>query len=48
MSEVEFYGKFGPDERAQLIATYRSQKNRETVMASFPVPLQRGKDAGVS
>jgi len=36
MSEDEFYTHYGPSERAQLVATYRSQLNRQTVMALSP------------
>ena len=33
MSEQQFYEKFDMSERAQLVATYRSQMDRQTVMA---------------
>lgn len=41
MSEDEFYNKYDPDERAQLVATYRSQLDRQAVMAIAPPPLQQ-------
>ena len=37
MSEQAFYRRFDPFERAQLLATYRSQLDRQSVMATFPV-----------
>lgn len=37
MSEREFYEKYRSGEREQLIATYRSQRDREFVMDRFPV-----------
>jgi hypothetical protein len=43
MSEREFYTRYDPDERAQLVATYRSQMDRQTVMAIAPVPPKRGQ-----
>ena len=46
-SEAEFFRVYEPEERAQLMATYRSQRNRDTVMAAFPVPTQRGR-SGIS
>lgn len=36
MSETEFYSRYEPSERAQLVATYRSQLNRQTVMTIAP------------
>lgn len=45
-SKKEFFAEYDAEERAQLVATYRSQKNRETVMAMFPLS-PRGKH-GVS
>jgi len=36
MSESEFYDKYDASERAQLVATYRSQMDRQTVMAITP------------
>jgi len=45
-SREEFFREYSGDERAQLAATYRSQRNRDTVMAIFPM-RRRGKD-GVS
>lgn len=38
MSEDEFYRKYDMDERAQLVATYRSQRDRQTAMAIAPAP----------
>jgi hypothetical protein len=32
MSESEFYDKYDMDERAQLVATYRSKIDRQNVM----------------
>jgi len=40
MSENEFYDKYDMDERAQLVATYRSQMDRQAVMAIAPPPQQ--------
>jgi len=37
LSEQAFYRRFDPFERAQLLATYRSQLDRQSVMATFPV-----------
>jgi len=37
LSEQAFYRRFDPFERAQLLATYRSQLDRQSVMAAFPV-----------
>jgi hypothetical protein len=37
-SRDEFFRDYTPDERAQLIATYRSQRHRDVVMMKFPVP----------
>jgi len=45
-SREEFFRVYSGDERAQIVATYRSQKNRETVMASFPA--RRRDEDGVS
>jgi hypothetical protein len=36
LSENEFYDKYDMSERAQLVATYRSQLDRETVRAIAP------------
>ena len=36
MSESEFYNKYDMSERAQLVATYRSQMDRQTAMAIAP------------
>jgi len=36
MSEDEFYDHYTMQERCQLVATYRSQLNRQTVMAVAP------------
>ena len=36
MSEDEFYNRYDMHERAQLLATYRSQLDRRTVMAIAP------------
>jgi hypothetical protein len=36
LSENEFYERFDMSERAQLLATYRSQLDRQTVMAVAP------------
>jgi hypothetical protein len=36
LSENEFYSKYDMSERAQLVATYRSQLDRETVRAIAP------------
>jgi len=36
LSEDEFYERFDMSERAQLVATYRSQMDRETAMALSP------------
>ena len=33
MSENEFYNRYDMSERAQLVATFRSQLNRQSVMA---------------
>jgi len=33
LSEAQFYERFDQSERAQLVATYRSQMDRETVMS---------------
>ena len=43
MSEEQFYDQYDPHERAQLVATYRSQQNRQTVVAIAPArkPQQR-------
>lgn len=41
MSEDEFYNKYDMNERNQLIATYRSQIDRQNVMAIAPVPPQQ-------
>lgn len=38
MSRDEFYNKYDMEEREQLVATYRSQLDRQTVMAIAPVP----------
>ncbi len=40
MSENEFYDKYDQDERAQLLATYRSKIDRQNVMAIAPPPEQ--------
>jgi len=42
LSEQEFYDRFDMSERAQLVATYRSQLDRETVMAIAPRPARLG------
>lgn len=36
LSEAEFYGRFDPMEKAQLLATYRSRARREAVMVKYP------------
>lgn len=36
LSEEEFLAKYGMSERAQLVATYRSQIDRQNVMAIAP------------
>ncbi len=36
MSEDEFYNKYDASERAQLVATYRSQLDRQNVIAIAP------------
>ncbi len=41
-SEQQFYEEFDLYERSQLLATYRSRMNRETVMARFPPPPRKG------
>jgi hypothetical protein len=41
MSENEFYARYDPSERAQLVATYRSQLDRQTVMSIAPMPADR-------
>jgi len=38
LSEQEFYARFDMPERAQLVATYRSQLNRQTAMTVAPQP----------
>jgi hypothetical protein len=40
MSETEFYNRYDMSERAQLVATYRSQLDRQTVMAIAPTPAK--------
>ena len=41
-SEEQFYQDYGMDERAQLLATYRSRMSRAAVMAEFPVKRDDG------
>ena len=36
LSEQEFHNRFGPMEKAQLLATYRSRLKREAVAAKYP------------
>jgi hypothetical protein len=36
LSEMEFYRRYDMGERAQLVATYRSNLDRQTVMAIAP------------
>lgn len=36
LSEAQFYERFDPLERAQLLATYRSKLKRELVMVKYP------------
>jgi len=42
LSEQEFYSRFDMSERAQLVATYRSNLDRQTVMAVAPQPVRQG------
>lgn len=37
MSEQEFYDRYSPEERVQIVATYRSQNNRTMVERAFPL-----------
>lgn len=37
LSEAEFYQRYDPMERAQLLATYRSKAKREAVVIEYPV-----------
>lgn len=37
LSEAEFQGRFEPMERAQLLATYRSQAKRNVVVIKYPM-----------
>jgi hypothetical protein len=41
MSEKKFFAEFDKYERAQLLATYQSQKSREFVMQRFPMKRRR-------
>lgn len=36
LSEAQFYQRFDPMERAQLLATYRSRAKRELVVIKYP------------
>jgi len=36
MSEEEFYNRYDMSQRAQLVATYRSQLDRQSVVAIAP------------
>jgi hypothetical protein len=36
LSEIEFYDRYDMSDRAQLVATYRSKLDRQTVMAIAP------------
>lgn len=47
-SREEWFKVYSADERAQLVATYRSKRNRDTVMAEFPVQVARRGQHGVS
>ena len=37
LSEAEFHGRYDPMEKAQLLATYRSQAKRQLVVIRYPV-----------
>lgn len=37
MSESDFYWRFDPWERAQLLATYRSKMKRGMVVVDYPI-----------
>jgi hypothetical protein len=37
LSEAEFTARYDPMERAQLLATYRSQAKRSIVVSKYPV-----------
>ena len=36
LSEAEFHRRYDPMERAQLLATYRSQAKRQLVVVRYP------------
>lgn len=40
-SEQQFYDEFEKHEREQLLATFRNRRNRDYVMAQYPVPRGR-------
>jgi len=45
-SRTEFYEQYDQYDRAQLVATYQSKMDRNSVRAMFPVPTKRKKGMG--